>query len=209
VSELSDAWDQLPGETARAHAGFAVYRNLPPKSRSLDRAASIFYGTEVGVDVGGTSGKRRQFERWSARWAWTQRVAEWQAHLDRASTVTTADEVALMARRHWELGRAMVGKAAEFVDALDPTTLTATQAVALADAGVRIERLARGDPVGDEDGPGVACPQDTIRDFLTDHPELAGEFGALAAAIALTEQADASDVVPLRRRGPRRRTSNE
>jgi hypothetical protein len=137
------------------------------------------------------------------------RVCEYETHLDRTKTATAAEEVAAMARRHWELGRALVARAREVVDALDPTTLTATQAVALADAGVRIERLARGDPVGDEDGPGVACPQDTIRDFLTDHPELAGEFGALAAAIALTEQADASDVVPLRRRGPRRRLSGE
>jgi hypothetical protein len=202
----TELWEQQPGETARAFAAFTTYRDLPPKTRSLVRAVEVHYGVQEGAE---SRPKLGQLKKWSSRWQWVDRVREYETHLDRTKTATAAEEVAAMARRHWELGRALVARAREAVDVLDPTTLTATQAVALADAGVKIERLARGGPVGDEDAPGVACPQDTIRDFLTDHPELAGEFCALAEAAGWAEQANASDVAPMRRRGPRRRSSNE
>ncbi len=64
-------WDQQPEETAKAYAAFCIYRDLGA-GRTLEKCR---------VDVGEMSGKTplsyRQYERMSARYRWSERVAAW------------------------------------------------------------------------------------------------------------------------------------
>lgn len=113
-----------------------------------------------------------------------------------------------MAARHASTAMRMVEKAAEALERVKVDELGVRDLAIFFELGVKIERLSRGEP--DTTSDAIVGPQDTIRDFLADHPELAGEFAALAAAAGLAEQAKgASNATPMRRRGPRRRASNE
>jgi hypothetical protein len=202
MSERIRPWDQQAGETARAFAAFQVYRDLPAKSRSLERAASIYYGQEVGRTIGGTSGKVRQFETWSSRWDWVPRVAQYDRHIDRAATATHAEEVAAMAARHAATAMRMVEKAAEALEKVDVDDLSPGQLALFFELGVKIERLSRGEPDTESDLT-AGEEQDTIRDLLGRDPELAALWGELAARAAHVEaesRGAPSNETPFRRR---------
>jgi hypothetical protein len=61
-------FDQLKGESSKAHAAFLTYLNLGP-DRSLERVRE-----KCGKSA-------RLIQRWSSRWRWSDRVAAHAAHL--------------------------------------------------------------------------------------------------------------------------------
>lgn len=76
---------RLPEETPRAHAAFAAYCRLGP-NRSL---AKVWQNS-------GKKGVRRTLEDWSTKYRWQERVAEYDAAVEKAESA--AEEKALMDR---------------------------------------------------------------------------------------------------------------
>lgn len=71
---------QLPDEGAAAFAALQAYANLPPNDRSLVKA--------IQATGGNVAAKKRQYEEWSSRYSWLQRVR--QADADAAAAMRAA-----------------------------------------------------------------------------------------------------------------------
>lgn len=110
-----NSWDRQPKESTPAYAAFVVYRDMGSE-RTLER---------VRVHFGKKS--ERQYEEWSSQHAWVERVAAYEAHLDRiaqdAREKATAAEAAKWAKRReqqrereWELADQLAQKAKAMLD---------------------------------------------------------------------------------------------
>ena len=72
-----ELWDRLENETERAYRAFEVYRNLPSGERTLIAAYRHHVGNPDAVKPSDT------WSRWSSEFAWRERAAAYDAHLDR------------------------------------------------------------------------------------------------------------------------------
>lgn len=90
--------DKEAGETAAAFAAFVTYRDLPPRSRSLRKAAAAHYHDDPEAGVG--RAKVVQFEKWSAEYDWQVRVEAWDDERDRVRRQAHLRAVEDMAERH-------------------------------------------------------------------------------------------------------------
>lgn len=138
-------WDRQTGESARAFAAFAMYRDLGP-ARSTGKAAT-------------TTGKTsRTFEEWCTTWGWVERAAAWDDNADRLqrerNLIEQQEARAEMLRDHLSVGKAFVQVAAMGLQQYDGTQpgavkriekLSAGDLARMADTGVKIERLSRGE----------------------------------------------------------------
>jgi hypothetical protein len=88
-------WQRQPGESARAYELFCMYRDLPPRERSIARLVSDLVG-----DGQATKGRRRgDVERLSARWQWPARAAAWDDEIDRKRREAIIDRAVELAER--------------------------------------------------------------------------------------------------------------
>ena len=69
--------NRLPSETALAYEYFKLYRDMPPEERSLRALCHL--------DVTGKKRSERVFKRWSSEHNWQERVAAYDADVERAA----------------------------------------------------------------------------------------------------------------------------
>jgi hypothetical protein len=141
--------DRIDGEGQKAFEAFRAYRDLGP-TRSLAQVAQ------------GLGKSRTIVARWSAEFAWVERVAAWDDYADRLDRERDLAERREARRRmledHARAGRALVQVGAQALanyDASDPERaadarrridcMTAAEAARLMEAGSKMERLARGE----------------------------------------------------------------
>lgn len=86
ISDETQPWDKLPGESTRAYAAFLLYLNLAPNSRSIARAYRA-KGGRTGEEQGRSRGGRApsHWEAWASSFDWITRANAWDAHLLRES----------------------------------------------------------------------------------------------------------------------------
>jgi hypothetical protein len=112
-------------------------------------------------------------ERWSSRHRWVERAAAWDARA--AALQRERDDVERcerrreMLERHARVGTAMTKLAADRLDVIDPAGLRPADAVRLAEAGARLERLSRG-------GTGALISEEEVRRFVDGLVEVALGF---------------------------------
>lgn len=151
-----ELWERQPEESEPCWRAFVLYRDLEPQDRSLTEA----YRRADGDPTWGTP---THYQRWSKEWLWRERVIAYDNYVD------TKMRAALEAQRirarveTAQLGRAMRRKAAAALQELQAiifetvvvdgvstkvarSALTPAQIAQLADVGVKLERLAVGDP---------------------------------------------------------------
>lgn len=130
-----ELWERQPGETPKAFAAFVVYRDLDPSVRSVPKA-----GEKLGKSVG-------TLERWVYKYKWRERVAAWDAEVERIRTQEHFERIKRMRDRHAELGELMVEVSTQAMKSLQerPHRISATAATQMAAEGTKIERLGRGD----------------------------------------------------------------
>ena len=87
---VAESWERQTGETAKAYAAFSVYRDMGVH-RSLRRVAQ-----ESSKDPA-------QIFRWNKRHGWQQRIAAYDAEIDRQWRSRLEDERLGAARRHADL----------------------------------------------------------------------------------------------------------
>lgn len=144
--KLSDierqAWDRQLHESSKSYYHFTLYRDMGIE-RSLRKLAS---------DAKCTS-KLRQLMRWSSRYNWWDRAAEYDGYLDRLGRFEQEKSRRKMLDRHANI--AILGQSA-VVTTLERTVkdlsddpqkkLNLQDAARLLDIAVKVERLSRGEP---------------------------------------------------------------
>jgi hypothetical protein len=133
-------WGRQKGESAKAHKGFALYRNMDPRERSWDRTAQA-YGCH-----------RSQIAEWSKKYRWSERVDRWDQHSERLALAAQEDGIREMNQRHATLAvvtlqkllQRLVGDDEAGVVALNPSLLSPSDVARLMETATKVERLSRG-----------------------------------------------------------------
>lgn len=126
-------WNMRETETARAYQAFERYRDMGA-GRSLDRVHREFTGSSP-LDV---------LKQWSTRHDWTERVRAFDAEAARIASARSLNDHTEVRTRQAQLGRMMQARGAQRIGQLDPSTLEAKEARALAVEGAKMEREALG-----------------------------------------------------------------
>ncbi|HUV09221.1 MAG TPA: hypothetical protein VMX75_15910 [Spirochaetia bacterium] len=129
-------WDRQSSETRQAFEAFQVYRDLG-EDRSLTRTAAQLakHWTLIA--------------RWSARWSWVSRVEAWDKHLDEINQRAQEQKRKEMAKRHANLAMGLQGMAAKKLTDMQEQAkgyLKPADVAKFIEVGVKVERLARGEP---------------------------------------------------------------
>jgi len=145
-----EPWERQPGESPKAFAAFAAYRDMPPHARSLVRVAELL-GRQAGVT---SASKRRraggQLYEWSRLHGWVSRAEAWDRHKDqevRAAQVEAAREAN---RLHATMLRAEFNILVRRLSTIDPKELGAGEAIRLSKEIIMTERLILGQPIAIE-----------------------------------------------------------
>jgi hypothetical protein len=77
IEKKKELWDRLENEPERAYRAFEVYRNLPSAERTLIAAYRQHVGNPEAAKPSDT------WSRWSSEFAWRERAAAYDAHIDR------------------------------------------------------------------------------------------------------------------------------
>jgi hypothetical protein len=155
-------WEPQPGESGRAFAAFAVYRDLGP-DRSLDKAYAAARQDQSGIKT--VPGYWRQ---WCVRYQWVDRAAAYdaamrakeQAARERAQAAeaeTWARRRAEEAEQEWAASRQLLDKARLMLQfplveqttengqtVVKPARWALRDAAALLDTAAKLARLAAG-----------------------------------------------------------------
>lgn len=133
-------WEQKKGESRQAYEAFLAYRDMGA-DRSLRKVSEQLAKSEPLM------------KRWSSRWSWRNRVADFERHMDREETKALVAGRTAMRRRQAQMGQnlqtiaaAQIIQLAQAVNAQDPQhriRLTPSQLATLAKLGVEIESRAR------------------------------------------------------------------
>src|SRR5919107_2990377 len=77
IEKKRELWDRLENEPERAHRAFECYRTLPSAQRTLIEAYRQHVGNPHAAKPSDT------WSRWSRDFAWRERAAAYDAHIDR------------------------------------------------------------------------------------------------------------------------------
>jgi len=136
---MTAEWEHpLAGESARAFAAFCAYRDMPASERSIARVHQTHIKT--------ASKSKRWLAEWSRRFAWVERAAGYDAFLDSVKREAAREAIVEMATRQAEEGMALQEKGLKRLQQMPLKSMSASDAIRAMEVGVRIERLARGEP---------------------------------------------------------------
>lgn len=130
-------WHRQPRESSKAFHAFMLYRDMPPKERSLEKVRQKLTKTPPYL---------RHLKKWSSYYSW---VARAQAHDDHLAAVgAEAQEKAVkdMAERQAREGMAMQSKGMTKLRRMKAKDMQPRDAIHAVDVGAKLERTARGEP---------------------------------------------------------------
>jgi hypothetical protein len=139
----SEPWTRQPGETAKAHAAFLVYRNLGAGRRSLNRAYNRHRtGNEsAGLATPGT------WTHWSVRHDWARRCAAWDAHVAREEDTAAIRYRRRVQERHEAQIAAIVDKVIAALEKMDFSKLRPGEYVRAVERVILLSRLIHMEPI--------------------------------------------------------------
>lgn len=141
-------WERQEGETARAYEGFSEYRDMGAE-RSL---------AKVGQKLGKS---KAQMEKWSKKYSWVARAEAWDIEQDRLIRVALTKDIGAMRKRHADMAKAMLIKAAKALSKIPDDEIKATDISRMVDVATKLERISKGDVgevVEERQGESVADP---------------------------------------------------
>jgi hypothetical protein len=139
--EEKHEWDRLSGETSKGYAHFCLYRDMG-QGRSLRKLA----GDAKCIS------KVAQLRRWSSRWRWVERCQKYDDHLEYQDRLQQEKERREMHKRHAKMGMLAQSFAVRKLEKLsnrieqDEERVSPGEVARILDVGVKVERLARGEP---------------------------------------------------------------
>lgn len=133
VTNLANpVWEQQHNEHPTTFDQFTLYRDMGP-SRT-----QVAVAREVNVSTDKISDK-------ATRWRWVERALAWDKHLDRLKVAEIELQAKSMGARQAKIGMMLQDKAEAALAMVDLSEPTVRDVVMLAEAGVKIERQARGE----------------------------------------------------------------
>lgn len=139
-------WERQPGESARAFYAFTLYRDLPPRERSLRRVADLLYGGRDGATRGPHKHVPGRIKRWATRFAWAERAAAWDQEMERHARQVAIAAVEEMRNRHAQEAVALQQRAIRRLREMRPDELSPRDVLVFIIEGAKLERLSRGEP---------------------------------------------------------------
>ena len=189
--------DPQAGEPGTSFAGFVLFREMPPATRSLREVAYRLGRSESLI------------ERYSSRWSWVDRARAWDRNQARLSSQAQAKAAADWVDRHAEEGRKLqifaMAALNKYIDRDPDGRIIGVRNIPLRDAllmmklGSQIERAAAGaEPLGAVDSEFVMAVADAFAtafqevNSIEDQEERAAAFQerCLAAASRLLAGGD-------------------
>lgn len=148
-------WEQQQGESAKAFEAFKVYLEMGSE-RSI-RA--------VGEKLGKSS---TLMARWSSAHGWVERVATYEADLQRKAHAQAVKSVQKMADRHISMALKLQEKALQALGKMSPEELDPKNLLAFIREATKLERENRTDIVAATDpDKGGAAAQSSLADVIT------------------------------------------
>ncbi len=96
---MSHPWEKQEGESGKAFAAFCLYRDQPPRSRTIEEAWRRYTGArkeEKGRKSGGF------FSRWVKNHAWKERADAYDKHQHDAKMALVGHQRDSALRRYWD-----------------------------------------------------------------------------------------------------------
>ena len=139
---MNQPWHRRLDESTKAFNAFVLYRDMLPKSRSLQKVCQKLTKRPPYLV---------QLKKWSSRYSWVARVTAHDDHLAELQREEVEYAIKEMASRQAQEGMALqqVG-IRKFTDKdgklKSPSDLKPRDAIYAIDVGAKIERTARGEP---------------------------------------------------------------
>jgi hypothetical protein len=121
-------WERQPGEPAKYHSAFRLYRDQPAAQRSLD---------QVAEDIGVSGRRARQL---AVQYDWRARAEAWDDACHRVEDRERLEAIRSMHEVHRKAGRAAVVKALQALGQLDPASMPIGAVARLLALGAKLER---------------------------------------------------------------------
>lgn len=141
-------WERQPGESAKAYEAFSEYRDMGT-SRSL---------AKVGQKLGKS---KTMMDKWSKKHSWVNRAEQWDLEEDRLIRTALTKDIGAMRKRHADVARAMLLKAARALQKIPDDEIKASDISRMVDVASKLERISKGDVgevVEERQGESVADP---------------------------------------------------
>lgn len=138
---MSEPWEPMTGEGPKPYAAFTVYRDMGP-ARSIAKA-SLSQADEDETPAK-TKQRKHQWDVWSGCWRWVERARAWDAEMDRQRREANIAAVRKASAQHANLAVGLQSKAFERLKLLDIEELGPKDLLAFIQAGIALERQARG-----------------------------------------------------------------
>ena len=148
--DTPELWERQPGERIQHYQRFCMYRDMPygmtvvdqgsgekkmqPQKRSIRGLAKLL-GLKAKTTIEGLSAKNN----------WVERAAAYDVYRMELERFSNEQAVKKMHDIHAQLGVQLLTKATRGLTVLKDEELSAQDIARLADVGVKIERLSRGD----------------------------------------------------------------
>lgn len=164
-------WEKLPTENIDQYAKFCAYRDMAyaGKAESVDEKGRISYGhrtdkrslrrlaTQLGLKGA------QPLELLSVKFEWQARCEAYDIDLDRRARQAQEEAVIKMREDHALLGAQMIRKALSRLLKMPEDEISAGDLVRLADVGVKIERLSRGESTENQTVSGKLAHEGTVK----------------------------------------------
>lgn len=164
-------WEKLPAENIDQYAKFCAYRDMAYKggAEAVDEKGRITYtrrtekrslrrlATELNL------ANSRPLELLSVKFEWQARCEAYDIDLDRRARQAQEEAVIKMREDHALLGAQMIRKALSRLLKMPEDEISAGDLVRLADVGVKIERLSRGESTENQSVSGKLAHEGTVK----------------------------------------------
>lgn len=137
-----ELWDRQKNETNKAYSAFCMYRDMGTRRSLSKTVAQIF----PGIPHEKYTTKIRGLAVWSSKYTWVKRVEAWDAYQEQEFRQEMEIARREMAERQMTYGRAMQAKGITRIYDMMADELNPDQANRMMDTGVKIERVAMGEP---------------------------------------------------------------
>jgi len=130
---MSEKWDRLPNESAKAYSAFCAYRDYGP-NRSLENIRQIMDKPP----------SRNWLGKWSSKYNWVERVKAYDDYMERLKRAENEKAILDMVDRHARLAVAFQQRIAQRLAEINPSELTPADMVRWLEVAAKLERLSRG-----------------------------------------------------------------
>lgn len=125
-------WERQPSDTPKSFEAFQIYRDMG-KGRTLEKVAKQLKKSMTIIG------------RWSSKHNWIERVAAWEEEQDRLIRIELTKDIGAMRKRHADLAKSMLIKAAKALQNLPDDEIKAQDISRMVDIATKLERISKGD----------------------------------------------------------------